>query len=152
MKKVSGYVSVRALGCYDFELFVDDDATDEEIQKKVDETMELSYDYDVEEGYEEVTEVSYKKVRGCNMIVVDKLRYGDTSGFQPGVIYCINYNLQGTLCDQCIAKYDCQREAEILKNAFKELKTLSGSSSEIKMLEIKDYSIKDINRMGLWKR
>ena len=31
MKKVSGYVSVRALGCYDFEFYVDDDATDEEI-------------------------------------------------------------------------------------------------------------------------
>lgn len=29
MKKVSGYISVRALGCYDYEFYVDDDATDE---------------------------------------------------------------------------------------------------------------------------
>ena len=49
MKKVSGYVSVRALGCYDFEFYVDDNATDEEIQQKVDEYMQLSHDYSVEE-------------------------------------------------------------------------------------------------------
>ena len=61
MKKVSGYISVRALGCYNFEFYVDDDATDKEIQKKVDETMELSYNYFVEDGYEEYTEVRYRK-------------------------------------------------------------------------------------------
>lgn len=55
MKKVSGYISVRALGCYDFEFFVDDDTTDEEIQRRVDDTMECSHHYDVEEGYEEYT-------------------------------------------------------------------------------------------------
>ena len=61
MKKVSGYVSVRALGCYDFEFYVTDNATDEEIQKKVDEVMEIDHYYDVEEGYEEYTEVCYRK-------------------------------------------------------------------------------------------
>ena len=61
MKKVSGYVSVRPLGCYDFEFFVDDNATDEEIKQKVDEVMELSHSYIVEEGYEEYTEVKYRK-------------------------------------------------------------------------------------------
>ena len=61
-KKVSGYVSVRALGCYDFEFYVDDNATDEEIQQKVDEHMQLSHDYSVEEGYEEYTETRYRKV------------------------------------------------------------------------------------------
>lgn len=35
MKKVSGYVSVRPLGCYDFEFFVDDNTTDEEIEKRL---------------------------------------------------------------------------------------------------------------------
>ena len=52
MKKVSGYISVRVLGCYDFEFYVDDNATDEEIQEKVDEVMEFSHHYEVEEGYE----------------------------------------------------------------------------------------------------
>lgn len=61
MKKVSGYVSVRALGCYNFEFYVDDNATDEEIQREVDKKMELNWDYDVEEGYEEYTEVKYRK-------------------------------------------------------------------------------------------
>lgn len=61
MKKVSGYISVRALGCYDFEFFVDDDTTDEEIQRRVDDVMEYSHHYEVEEGYEKYTEVKYKK-------------------------------------------------------------------------------------------
>lgn len=51
MKKVSGWISVRALGCYDFEFYVDDDATDEEIEKMVDDTIEMSVHYDVEAGY-----------------------------------------------------------------------------------------------------
>ena len=61
MKKVSGYVSVRALGCYDFEFYVDDNATDDEIAKMVNEKMQMSHFYEVEEGYEEDTEVSYRK-------------------------------------------------------------------------------------------
>ena len=40
MKKVSGYISVRALGCYDYEFYVDDDATDEEIEQKVKDNCE----------------------------------------------------------------------------------------------------------------
>lgn len=63
MKKVSGYISVRALGCYDFEFYVDDNATAEEIQKKVDEVANWSMDYTVEAGYEEYTEVRYRKKR-----------------------------------------------------------------------------------------
>lgn len=61
MKKVSGYISVRALGTYDYEFYVDDDATDEEIERKVKEYEQLSHDYSVEEGYEAYTETRYRK-------------------------------------------------------------------------------------------
>ena len=50
MKKVSGYISVRPLGCYDFEFYVDDNATEEEIKQEVDDVCEYSMHYDVEEG------------------------------------------------------------------------------------------------------
>ena len=61
MKKVSGYISVRPLGSYDFEFYVDDNATEEEIKQKVDDVCEYSMCYDIEEGYEEYTEVRYRK-------------------------------------------------------------------------------------------
>lgn len=61
MKKVSGYISVRALGTYNYEFYVDDDATEEEIEKMVQKYEQLSHCYDVEEGYEQYTEVKYRK-------------------------------------------------------------------------------------------
>ena len=62
MKKVTGYIDVRALGCYDFSFYVDDNATDEEINQKVEDVCNYYIDYDVEEGYEEVTEtVTYMR-------------------------------------------------------------------------------------------
>ena len=55
MKKVSGYVSARPLGSYDFEFFVEDSITEEEIKRMVDNeirfSMDYSMDYKVEEGY-----------------------------------------------------------------------------------------------------
>ena len=61
MKQVKGYIDVRALGCYDFEFYVADNTTDEEIKKKVDEVCQYSIYYDVEPGYDEYTEVRYRK-------------------------------------------------------------------------------------------
>ena len=62
MKKVTGYISVRALGCYDFDFYVDDNTTDEEIEQKVEDVCNYHIHYDVEEGYEEVTEtVTYMR-------------------------------------------------------------------------------------------
>ena len=51
MKKVSGYISVRPLGSYDFEFFVEDSTTEEEIKIMVDNEIELYMDYKIEEGY-----------------------------------------------------------------------------------------------------
>lgn len=63
MKKVSGCIDVRALGHYDFEFYVDDDATNEEIKKKVEDVCDYYINYDVEEGYEEYkyTEVRHRR-------------------------------------------------------------------------------------------
>ena len=61
MKKVSGYCSVRPLGCYDFEFYVEDNATEEEIKNEIDKRLEYSFHYEVEEGYEATTEVVYRK-------------------------------------------------------------------------------------------
>lgn len=63
MKKISGCIDVRALGRYDFEFYVDDDATDEEIAEKVNDTCDYYISYDVEPGYrkEIITEEVYVK-------------------------------------------------------------------------------------------
>ena len=44
-----------------FEFYVDDNATDAEIAKLVDDECDYYIDYSVEEGYEPVTEIVYKK-------------------------------------------------------------------------------------------
>lgn len=61
MKKVSGCIDVRALGCHDFEFYVEDDMTDDEIKKMVEDKCDYYIDYDVEDGYEAVQEIVYKK-------------------------------------------------------------------------------------------
>lgn len=62
MKKVSSYISVRALGCYDFEFYVDDDCTNEEIEARVDEVCNYSINYNVESGYKKrIVEEYYKE-------------------------------------------------------------------------------------------
>lgn len=61
MKKVSGYISVRPIGSYKFEFFVNDGATTKEIEERIDEELQMSMGYTVEEGYEAVQETVYKK-------------------------------------------------------------------------------------------
>lgn len=61
MKKITGYVSVRPLGSYDFEFYVDDNTTDEEIQRMIDDELEFSQGYEVEEGYIKEQTVTYRK-------------------------------------------------------------------------------------------
>lgn len=61
MKKVTGWIDVRALGHYDWEFYVEDDVTDEEIKKRVNEICNYDISYNVEEGYETYTETCYRK-------------------------------------------------------------------------------------------
>lgn len=61
MKRVTGEIDVRALGCHKFEFYVDDNATEEEIKQKVDEVCDYYINYKVEEDYEEYTAVCYRK-------------------------------------------------------------------------------------------
>lgn len=61
MKRVTGYISVRPLGDYDFDFYVEDSATDEEIREKIDEVVQLSMDYKVEEGYIAEQKTVYRK-------------------------------------------------------------------------------------------
>lgn len=63
MKKVKGYIDVAALGRYDFEFFVEDELTDEEIRKAAYDKMDFYFSYNVEEGYEPVQEIVYKKIK-----------------------------------------------------------------------------------------
>ena len=61
MKRVKGEIYVRALGEYPFEFYVSDDTSDEDIKKEVDRICNYYIDYNVEDGYEEYTEVKYRK-------------------------------------------------------------------------------------------
>lgn len=61
MKKVTGCIDVRALGTHNFEFYVDDNITNAEIAKLVDDECNYYIDYSVEEGYEPITEIVYKK-------------------------------------------------------------------------------------------
>lgn len=56
MKKVTGYISVRPLGDFDFEFFVPEDMTDDQIEKEIKHKYECSIGFDTEDGYEEITE------------------------------------------------------------------------------------------------
>lgn len=63
MKRVKGFIYVRALGEHNFEFYVPDDTTHEEIEKMVNEACDYDIAYNIEDGYEEYTEVRYRKKR-----------------------------------------------------------------------------------------
>lgn len=61
MKRIKGSCGIRALGDYDFEFFVDDNMTDEEIKQFVIDKMEYYCLYDVEDGYIAEQQTVYRK-------------------------------------------------------------------------------------------
>ena len=61
MKRIKGCIYVRALGQHYFEFYVDDNTTDEEIKRRVEDVCDYYIDYNVEDGYEEYTETRYRK-------------------------------------------------------------------------------------------
>ena len=61
MKKVTGRAGIRPCGDCDFEFFVEDNATKEEIEEKIDDYVRYYMYYNVEEGYEAVQETVYRK-------------------------------------------------------------------------------------------
>ncbi len=63
MKRVTGYISCRPIGCYEFEYMLPDNMSQEEIEEYIREKNELCMNFDVEDGYEEVTETITKFVK-----------------------------------------------------------------------------------------
>lgn len=64
MKRVKGWISVRPIGCWDFDFFVDDNTSEREIEDMIMDEAEYSFHYDIEPGYEKYTEVKYRKGDG----------------------------------------------------------------------------------------
>lgn len=64
MKRVTGSIGVRPLGDFDFDFFVPDNMSDEQIRESIKKKYECYIYFDTEDGYEEVTETvtRYKKV------------------------------------------------------------------------------------------
>ena len=56
MKKVSGYINVRPLGEFNFEFYVPEDMTCEQIAEKIKNKYECYIHFETEDGYEEITE------------------------------------------------------------------------------------------------
>lgn len=65
MKRVTGSINVRPLGEYNFDFFVPDDMTDEQIRESIKKENECYISFETEDGYEEVTETvtRYKKMK-----------------------------------------------------------------------------------------
>jgi len=56
MKKVSGYINARPLGEFNFEFYVPENMTDEQIMKEIKDKYECYIHFETEDGYEEITE------------------------------------------------------------------------------------------------
>lgn len=55
MKKVSGYVHARPIGEFNFEFYVPEDTTHEQIRDVIKHRYECYITFETEDGYEEIT-------------------------------------------------------------------------------------------------
>lgn len=67
MRRVKGWFSCRPIGCFDYDFFVDDDTSYEEIERKIDDMLEISSFFEVEDGYEAYNEIIYHKKAPCDV-------------------------------------------------------------------------------------
>lgn len=63
MKKVTYEYGCRALGYTDGEFFVDENMSDSDIRQKIEDMAGFNCYFRTEDGYEEQTEVVYRKTR-----------------------------------------------------------------------------------------
>ena len=63
MKKVSGYINARPLGVFDFEFYVPEDMTHEQIREEIKDKHECYIYFETEDGYEEITETVTRYVK-----------------------------------------------------------------------------------------
>ena len=61
MKRIKGSCGIRALGDYDFEFYVDDNISDKQIKRFIEDKIEYYCDYDVDEGYIAEQKTVYRK-------------------------------------------------------------------------------------------
>ena len=93
-------------------------------------------DIEVTKDIEKVTAERIRKYNSgiegmSDYMIIDKAHSNHKMGFEPGVLYCFNNNLKGILCNRCKSNLECKKEENILKNAARELYTLSNGMTKI---------------------
>ncbi len=56
MKRVSGFICASPLGEFNFEFYVPENMTDEQIREEIKDKYECYIHFETEDGYEEITE------------------------------------------------------------------------------------------------
>lgn len=67
MKKVKFCTGIRALGDYEDEFFVEDNVSEEEIRRMIEDKCQHFLFFDVEEGYHKVQKTEYVKDNKLDM-------------------------------------------------------------------------------------
>ena len=43
-------------------------------------------------------------------LIIDKLNFDTSTGFNPRILYCFNFSLKGKYCNLCKSKLKCYQE------------------------------------------